>query len=273
MTDHRPAWVPSDVDMERPSAARMYDYYLGGSHNLPADQELAEETIRAWPDVRHLAHANRAFLRRAVTFLAEAGVDQFLDLGSGIPTRDSAHQVAARVNPAARTMYVDVDPVTVGHGRALLAQEPLAGVVAADLRSPEAVLGLPEVRGFLDLGRPVAVLMLAVLPFVAEADHPAEIVAGYREGTAPGSYLAISHGTADYRPAQIRKVEDVYNQSSNSIALRSRRRLQELLQGYELVAPGLVDMIHWRPDGDGRADPLGGDVARYSMLAAVGRRD
>lgn len=272
MTGYRPAWVPSDVDMERPSAARMYDYYLGGSHNLPADQELAEATIRAWPDVRHLAHANRAFLRRAVTYLAEAGVDQFLDLGSGIPTGQSAHEVAARVAPGARTVYVDLDPVTVGHGRALLEEVPGATAVRADLRRPELVLGLPEVRGFLDFARPVAVLMLAVLPFVSEADDPAEIVAGYREGTAAGSHIAISHGTGDYRPARIRKVEDVHEQPSSSIALRSRRRLGELLEGYELVPPGLVDMIHWRPDADAAADPLGGDVTRYSMLAAVGRK-
>lgn len=271
MTGYRPAWVPSDVDMERPSAARMYDYYLGGSHNLPADQEMAEATIRAWPDVRHLAYANRAFLRRAVTFLAEAGVDQFLDLGSGIPTRDSVHEVATRIDPGARTVYVDSDAVAVSHARALLADVPGATAVQADLRDPEALLALPEVRGFLDFGRPVGVLMLAVLPFVAEADDPAEIVGRYRDATAPGSYLAISHGTGDYRPAETRKVEDVYTQASNSIALRSRRRLGELLAGYELVEPGLVDMIRWRP-GD-EPDPLGGDVTRYSMLAAVGRRD
>lgn len=271
MADHRPAWVPSDVDMERPSAARMYDYFLGGSHNLPADQDLAEETIRAWPDVRHLAHANRAFLRRAVTFLAGAGIDQFLDLGSGIPTGDSVHEVAAPMSPAARTVYVDCDPVAVGHGRALLADVPGATAVLADLRDPAALLALPEVSGFLDFDRPVAVLMLAVLPFVAEADDPAAIIAAYRAATVPGSYLALSHGTGDYRPTEARRVEDVYTQASHSVAPRSRRRLGELLAGYELVPPGLVDMIRWRPES-GFRDPLGGDVARYSMLAAVGRR-
>ena len=272
MTGYRPAWVPSDVDMERPSAARMYDYYLGGSHNLPADQELAEATIRAWPDVRHLAHANRAFLRRAVTYLAEAGVDQFLDLGSGIPT--GAERPRGRRARRARgpDVYVDLDPVTVGHGRALLEEVPGATRCEADLRRPRAVLGLPEVRGFLDFARPVAVLMLAVLPFVSEADDPAEIVAGYRHGHGGG----LPHRD---QPRDGRLPAGADPQGGGRA-----RTVEQLHRAAEPAAPrGTAGGVRARAAGTGghdplaagrrtgAADPLGGDVTRYSMLAAVGR--
>jgi S-adenosyl methyltransferase len=135
------------------------------------------------------------------------------------------------------------------------------------------VLADPELTGLLDLSRPVAVLMFAVLPFVPDEDDPWAIVAAYRDATVPGSYLAMSHGTDDYRPAQAHKVVDVYTRASHTMTLRSRERIGSLMAGYKLVPPGLVDMIHWRPEPEGALpDPLGGDVARYSMLAAVGRR-
>ena len=269
---HRPVWAPDDIDIETPSAARMYDYYLGGSHNFAADRELAEQTIQAWPDAPHLCRANRALLRRVVAYLA-GGVDQFLDLGSGIPTVGAVHEVARELNPNARTVYVDSDAVAVAHSRALLDGVPHAGVVHEDLREPERVLADPELTDLLDLNRPVAVLMFAVLPFVPDEDDPWAIVAAYRDATAPGSYLAMSHGTDDYRPAAAHKVVDVYTRASHSMTLRTRERIGSLLEGYELVPPGLVDMIHWRPEPEGDLpDPLGGDVTRYSMLAAVGRR-
>jgi hypothetical protein len=272
MTQHyRPTWAPDEVDIDTPSAARMYDYYLGGSHNFEADRRLAEETIRVWPDLRHLARANRAFLRRAVTALAASGVDQFLDLGAGIPTVGSVHETALAANPHARTVYVDADLVAVAHGTALLADRPHTAVVHADLRDPAAVLGDAALSGLLDLRRPVAVLMLAVLPFVPDADDPAAIVAGYRDATAPGSHLVLSHGTDDYRPEAAHRAEEVYRRASHAMTLRSRAEVAALLDGYELVEPGLVDVIHWRPDPQ-VPDPLDGDVARYSMLAAVGRR-
>lgn len=270
--DDRSGWVPWGVDVERPSAARMYDYYLGGSHNFPIDREVAEETIRAYPDARHLAHANRDYLRRVVTFLADAGVDQFLDLGSGIPTRNNVHEVAFWSNPSARTVYVDSDPVVIAHSSALLADVPTAIVVRADLRDAALVLGNPVVRDFLDFQRPIAVLMLAVLPFVAESDNPADIIAAYRQPMVEGSYIALTHGTGDYRPAETAKVVDLYTRASQPITWRSREQVARLLAGFELVPPGLVDMIHWRPDGATESpDPLGGDVARYSTYAAVGR--
>ncbi|HET9169755.1 MAG TPA: SAM-dependent methyltransferase [Actinospica sp.] len=271
MTQHRPIWAPDDVEIEKPSAARMYDFYLGGSHNFAADRQLAAQTIEAWPDVAHLCQANRAFLRRSVTHLASIGIEQFLDLGSGIPTAGNVHEVVHAVNPKARVAYVDADAVAIAHSKALLAEIPGATAVYADLRDAEAVLGHPQVAGFLDLSQPVALLMFASLPFVPDEDDPVGIVAEYRNATAAGSYLALSHGTSDYRPEAVRRVESVYTQASHAMRLRDRATIGAMMDGYELLEPGLVDIIDWRPDPQSPPDPLGGDVSRYSMLAAVGR--
>lgn len=269
---HRPPWVPDEIDIETPATARMYDYYLGGSHNFAADRVLAEQAMQAWPDARHFVAANRAFLRRVVTLLAGWGIDQFLDLGSGIPTSGNVHEVAHAVNPAARALYVDSDAVAYAHGTALLADVPYASFLHADLRDPEAVLQSPELKATLDLSRPVAVLLFLALPFVPDADNPGAIVASYRDATVPGSYIALTHGTGDYRPEVIGAVSQVYQQASHSMTLRSRSRIAEFLDGYELVEPGLTDTIAWRPDPEAPEDPLGGDVSRYAMYAAVGRR-
>ena len=270
---HRPTWAPDEIDIERPSAARMYDYYLGGSYNFAADRALAEQNMRAWPDMPHITRANRAFLHRAVAFLSRAGIDQFLDLGSGIPTNGNVHDVARANNPEARTVYVDVDPVAVAHSTALLADLSFATVIHADLRDPETVLEHPVLPQYLDLSRPVAVLMFAVLHFVSAQDGPTEIIATYRAASAPGSYLALSHGTDDYRPADAVQAKSVYTRASHALTFRSRDQVMSLTDGYELVDPGLVDIICWRPDPlDTSPDPLDGDVRRYSGYAAVGRK-
>jgi len=272
MGTYRPAWAPDVVDLETPSAARMYDYYLQGSHNFAADRQLAEAALKAWPETPYMCRANRAFLRRAVTYLAEQGIDQFLDLGSGIPTAGNVHEIARSVRPEARTVYVDCDAVAYAHGRALLEGDPLATYLQADLRDPEAVLANPELTGFLDLDRPVAVLMLMTLHFVPEDDDPAGIVTAYREAVAPGSYFVFSHGTNEYRPAETGVITKVYTRASHGIVPRDRARIRELTAGWELLEPGLVDVIHWRPDpAELEDDPLGGDVTRYSTFAAVGR--
>jgi SAM-dependent methyltransferase len=272
MGSYRPEWAPDIIDLETPSAARMYDYYLGGSHNFAADRELAERALKAWPETPYMCRANRAFLRRAVTFLAERGVDQFLDLGSGIPTSGNVHEIAEAVLPEARTVYVDCDAVAYAHGRALLAGNPRASYVQADLRDPEAVLSSPEVTRMLDLSRPVAVLMLMTLHFVPDDDDPAGIVAEYREAVAPGSYFVFSHGTNEYRPADTGGITKVYTQASHGIVPRDRAQIRDLATGWELLEPGLTDVILWRPEpAELEDDPLGGDVSRYSTFAAVGR--
>lgn len=254
----------------------MYDYFLGGSHNFAADRELAEQALSVFPDAPYVVRANRAFLRRAVTMLCSLGIDQFLDLGSGIPTVGNVHEVAHASNPAARIVYVDSDPVAAAHSAALLADEPLVQVLRADLRDPELVLREAAADGRLDLSRPVAVLLVSVLPFIPDVDDPAGVVTAYRDGTVSGSYLSISHGTNDYQPEAVGEVEGLYTRTTQPGVFRSRAQILDLMPGYELVQPGLVDAILWRPEAsegdDDHPDPLGGDVTRYSLLAAVGRR-
>ena len=221
----------------------------------------------------HIARANRDFLHRAVTHLSGLGVDQFLDLGAGIPTGGNTHDVALALNPEARTVYVDVDPVAVAHSTVLLQDVPNATVVHADLRDAAGILHRSEVPAFLDLDRPIAVIMLAVLHFLGPEDDADGVVAAYRDCTAPGSCLVVSHGTADYRPVSARKAADVYARASHRLTFRSRDEVAALLDGYELEPPGLVDIVHWRPElGGGEPDPLGGDVTRYSGYVAVGRK-
>ena len=274
MSNHHLDWAPDEVDTERPSAARMYDYYLGGSCNFAADRALAEENLRNWPDMPLIARANRDFLHRAVTHLSAQGVDQFLDLGSGIPTVGNTHDVALSLNPEARTVYVDMDAVAVAHSTVILQDVPNAIVVHADLRDPAAILERTEVPAFLDLSRPVGVIMLAVLHFLAPEEDAPGVVAAYRAGTSAGSYVVISHGTGDYLPERARRAEGVYARASHRLTFRSRAEVLELLEGYELEEPGLVDVIGWRPElSSGEPDPIGGgDVARYSGYVAVGRK-
>lgn len=250
----------------------MYDYFLGGSHNFAADRALAEEYIKVLPDMPQIARAQRRVVHRMIRYLLSAGVTQFLDLGSGIPTAGNVHEIAQAANPKARVVYVDSDAVAVTHSRSILADAPNAEVLRADLRDPDSVLADPIVTSLLDFSQPIAVLMIAVLHFVADEDDPAEVVAAYRDATAPGSYLAITHATSDYKPELARRAEAVYTRASHQIRYRSRPQILDMLAGYELVEPGLADLILWRPDPDIGPDPLGGDVRRYSGYAALGRR-
>jgi hypothetical protein len=262
------------VAQHQPNTARIYDYWLGGTHHFPEDRELGERMKQVVPDIEQVARANRAFLRRAVRVMARAGIDQFLDLGSGLPSEGNVHETAREVNPAARTVYVDIDPVTAEFGRAMLLGTPGVELLTADLRDVESVLGSDEVGRCLDLSRPVGLLMVAMLQFVPDQDDPAAVVAAYRDACAPGSYLVVSHVTTEYNPQQVRAATQAYKPATLPFTPRSRAKIASLLGGYELLPPGLVDVIHWRLDLQdvGSADPLGGDVARYSLLAAVGRR-
>ena len=226
--------------------------------------------MAVWPDSPHIARANRDFLRRAVNSAAAQGIDQFLDLGSGISTAGNVHEIAAVSNPAARTVYVDNDQIAVAHSMNLLAANTHAWVVHADLRDTQAVLA--EARNRLDFGRPVAVLMFAVLHFVPDEDAPAGVVDAYRAATVPGSLIAVSHATNDYDPERIEEIEQVYRGATAGLTGRSHKQITALLTGYDLVPPGLVSMIEWRPDPDAPTDPLSGDVRRHSAYAAVGVR-
>jgi SAM-dependent methyltransferase len=267
----RPEWAPPEVDIERPSVARVYDYNLGGSHNFAADRAMAEQLAAAIPDMPAANRANRALLRRIVRFLAEAGIDQYLDLGSGIPTVGNVHEVARRVRPDSRVVYVDIDPVAAAHGRAILADDPLCGVVQADLRDVDIVLGSPQVTSLLDFGRPVAVLIMAVLHFVPDASNPAGVIGRYRDATGPGSYLAISHGTGLEDGEQAAVLAEATRRASMDPAARGPAEVEKLFAGYDLVEPGIVYAPVWRPEPD-QVDEFNGEHRRSRLLAGVGVR-
>ncbi len=246
----------TDIDVSTPSPARIYDYWLGGSHNFAVDREVGSRAAAAMPTLPAAIRANRAFLRRVVHHLAtEQGVDQFLDLGSGVPTVGNVHEVAQAANPDARVVYVDIEPVAVAHGRRLLADNDRATVIRADLRQPDDVLARPELNSVLDLSRPVAVLMIAVLHFLPDTDRPGDIVRSYRNRITPGSFIALSHAADDDElpTEQATMVEDYQKSTAVPFVHRDPDVLAEWLSGMDLVPPGIVLTNQWRPDTDPEA--------------------
>ncbi|GAA1097037.1 MULTISPECIES: SAM-dependent methyltransferase [Kitasatospora] len=264
----QPNWVPAGTDLEKPNAARMYDYYLGGSHNFEADRQMARKAVELWPELPRIMRANRAFLRRAVQYLAESGITRFLDIGSGIPTFGPVHEAARRTAPDARVVYVDNDPVAVAHSRLLLEDDPLSSVVQADLRHVDDLLARPEVSGLLAAGEPVAVLLVAVLHFVPESDDPHKLVAALRDALPPGSALVLSHASLEGRPDQAGSHQDLYRKTPTPLTMRGREAIEAFFDGFELVEPGVVYLPEWRPD-----DPqeVGPHPERMTGVAGVGR--
>ena len=265
----RPEWAPVGIDLDRPSAARVYDFYLGGFHNFAADREMGRQAVQMWPELPEIMRSNRGFLRRAVEFLVDAGVRQFLDLGSGIPTVGNVHEVAQRLAPDATVVYVDNDPVAVEHSHAILAGDDRTAVVQADLRDPDTVLADPAVRAMLDLGRPTAVLMVAVLHFVPDEDDPAGLVARFRDAMPAGSYLALSHATAGEQADRAAEHRGLYQRTATPMTMRTLERVEQLFDGWELVEPGLVYLPQWRPEP---GTPALDRPERMPGLAGVGRK-
>jgi hypothetical protein len=260
----RPSWAPEGIDLDRPNAARMYDYALGGSHNFAVDREMVEKVEAIQPGSSLVAHANRGFLRRAVSYCLDMGIRQFLDLGAGIPTSGAVHEVAQARIPDARVVYVDADPVAVAHGRAILAGNPYTTALAGDVRRAAELLADPAVTEVLDLSQPVAVLLIAVLHFVPDEDDPYAIVSGIRDRLVSGSHLVLSHGCQDERPEVAEKVRQAYRGTATPLALRPRDAIAQLFTGFDLVDPGLVWVTAWRP-----REP---EPERNEMLAGVGRK-
>jgi len=263
-----PDWVPEGIDADRPTAARIYDYLLGGFHNFAVDREVARAAMAAMPDVATQAKANRAFVHRAVRYLVGQGVTQFLDLGSGIPTLGNVHEIARQASPEARVLYVDIDPIAVAHGRHILAGTPGVAVVQADLRAPETVLAAPETRETLRLDRPVAVLAVAVLHAVPDADAPAAVLARLRDALRGGSWLTIAHGTHDSRPEEAGRLTELSSRTNTPLTTRTRDQIAAFFDGYELVEPGLVWAPQWRPDPP---ESVPAQPERSGNLVGVGR--
>jgi hypothetical protein len=225
-------------DAGKPAVARMYDYLLGGTYNLPVDRVAVDGLRTRLPEVTDIAWANRGFLQRAARWLAETGVEQFIDLGAGLPTANNTHEAVQKIRPDARVVYVDNDPDVVTAAAHLLTGVPAAAAIAGDLRAPEALLGDPTVRSLIDFSRPVALLMVAVVHFVPDEDDPAGLVHRYLERLVPGSYLALSHATFDRQPAaRVAEVEATYAGSTNPLHARGREEVSRFFDGLQIVPP------------------------------------
>jgi SAM-dependent methyltransferase len=243
-------FAPSQIDTSRPHPARMYDFYLGGKDNYPVDRQAARQVLAAAPELRITARDNREFLRRVVRFLVgDAGIRQILDIGTGIPTAGNVHEVGQQIAPEVRVAYVDNDPIVHVHANALLTGAGATSIVLADLRDPAAILAHPQVRDLIDFTRPVAVLLVAILHFIADAEDPAGIVAVLRDALAPGSYLVLSHATGDVRPGAAARAAAVYDGATSSLTLRSREEIERLFAGLDILEPGVVQLPLWRPQG------------------------
>jgi hypothetical protein len=267
--DPRSEQVPKGVDVSQPSAARVYDYYLGGACNFAVDRELAQQVAKAVPWVNDTARENRRFLRRAVRYCVNNGIRQFVDIGSGTPTVGNVHEVALEMDPSCRVVYVDNEPVAVAHSQLLLEGHDNVGVVRADLRDPDAVLGAEKTRALIDFDEPVAILMVALLHFIPDEENPVEVIGRYRDAVAPGSYLAVSHVTEDVFGDQIRKLVEVYEDSANPVTARTHDDVMRLFAAFELVDPGLVWTASWRPEP---GDPIRPDPESCAIYAGVGRK-
>lgn len=269
MPAERPPWAPQNIDLDKPNAARVYDYYLGGGCNFQHDRDFAEKFLELVPGVDKSLRANRAFLGRAVRFCVNAGIRQFLDIGSGIPTVGNVHEIAQKMAPECRIVYVDNEPIAVAHSETILEGNDNAAVLQADLCDPETILSSASVRRLIDFDEPMALLMVAVLHFVPEPSDPRSAIARYLAPMASGSYFVVSHGTShgfdDMPPGADRE----YDRTTTPFISRTRQQVQDLMAGTELVEPGLVWTPQWRPDSP---EDVGDRPELMAIFAGVGRK-
>ena len=265
-------WIPQQVDPNVPSMARAYDYLLGGAHNFAADREVANAAESIMPGARRIARSNRSFLRRAVQFLVESGVRQFLDIGSGIPTVGNVHEIAQDAEEKCQVVYVDKDPIAVAHSELLLAGNPRARVIQADIRDIDAIFDHPHTQRLLNFNEPVGLLTVMMLHFVPNAWNPAGLLAQYRQRLCSGSYLVLSHVTADQRPDQITEAARMIKKSNSidQLSFRNHEEVVAFFNGFELAEPGVVGCGLWRPSAPGDvSDDYEDNVHVY---AGVGRK-
>ncbi|WP_432871593.1 SAM-dependent methyltransferase [Microbispora rosea] len=261
--------APGGFDVTQPNVARMYDYYLGGKNHFPADRAAAERIIElSQGHVREAVRENRAFLGRAVRYLAaECGIRQFLDLGAGLPTQGNVHEIALKEAPDSLVTYVDNDAVVAAHARALLEGDPRVRFLEGDLRRPEEIVAAASAAG-LTFDRPVALLLVACLHFVPDEEDPEGIVAAYREVLPSGSHVVISHACSDPIPEAMAAAGGVYGRANAPFEARPAARIARFFDGFDMVGPGAVPLNEWRPELD--ALPLRGGF--LPVLGGVGRR-
>ncbi|MFF7751528.1 SAM-dependent methyltransferase [Streptomyces sp. NPDC007971] len=263
-------WPADRIDTENAHSARIYDYILGGKDYYPADREAGDAMAREWPALPVHMRANRDFMNRAVRWLAEeAGMRQFLDIGTGIPTSPNLHEIAQTVAPASRVVYVDNDPIVLTLSQGLLASAPegRTSYIEADFRDPAAILRAPELRETLDLGKPVALTAIAIVHFMLDADDAVGVVRRLLEPLPPGSHLAMSIGTAEFAPEEVGRVAREYAARNMPMRLRTIGEAHEFFDGLELVGPGIVQVHKWHPDGSGEKDIRDEDIAMYGAVA------
>jgi hypothetical protein len=263
--------LPPEIDTSRPHSARMYNYFLGGKDNFAADRETADKALAAWPAMATAARENRAFLGRAVRYLTqEAGITQFLDIGSGLPGVGNVHEVAQEACPSARVVYVDYDPIVLAHGRALLQSKPegRSVYIRADMREPETILNHPVTRATLDFTRPVALMLVSVLHFVTDEDQVRRIVGPLVDALVPGSYVAASHATAEFAPAATAEAGRAYTRGGVDVIGRDGDVFAGLVfRGLTLVPPGVVVVSEWRPEPGELLPPPRADVSNNGAVA------
>ncbi|MFC4530121.1 SAM-dependent methyltransferase [Sphaerisporangium dianthi] len=269
------AGLPPGIDTSRPSVSRVYDYFLAGKDNFAVDREVAEMALRIAPDARDAARANRAFLRRVVRHLAaDEGIRQFVDLGSGLPTQGNVHQIAQRIDPSARVVYVDNDPIVLTHGRALLATNGTTTVIQADACDPEAVLADPTLREFIDFSQPIGLLMFSILHHINDADDPGGIARTLRDALPSGSFLAMSNfcNPGEENPEaskQALAAEKLFNEHMGTGRWRTREELTGFYGDFEMLEPGLVPLAEWRPEP---GDEWETSLTYYTFVGGVARK-
>jgi hypothetical protein len=252
-----------------PSAARIYDYLLGGKDNYPADRAVGESMIAQLPNVRLAVEWNRAFLRRVVRYLVgEAGIRQIIDIGAGMPTAGPTHEIARQACPAAKVVYVDHDPVVLAHARSMLHGVPNTAIIRQDLLKPDAILADPVLRGMIDFDEPVAFMFLSILHFVSGEDDPAGLIARLLAPFPAGSHVAISHATPDSVP-EVSDVERVFDEATEQAHVRSRSDIAKLVTGMDMIEPGLAWPPEWRPDP---GDEIPGNAAESYYCVVVAKK-
>ncbi|GAA5052928.1 SAM-dependent methyltransferase [Nocardia callitridis] len=259
-----------DLRQDRPHTARMYDWYLGGKDHYEVDRERAEEVARVFPTVALAARVNRGFMHRVTDWLAgDAGIRQFIDIGTGIPTEPNLHQIAQGAAPSAHVVYVDNDPIVLAHARALMTgtSEGRTAYVHADVNEPKSILSAPELLATIDLSKPVALSLIALLHFVPDDLDPHGTVATLLDALAPGSYLVLSHASPDFDAVTFERIDKIYRESGLATQFRTRAEFSRFFEGLTLVEPGITVPHRWRPTDVDPPESLDAQVSFYSAVA------
>ena len=259
-----------DLQTDRAHGARIYDYILGGKDNFAADREAGENSLRLWPALRVHMQANRSFMHRVARFLAtECGIRQFLDIGTGLPTSPNLHEIVQSVDPTARVVYTDNDPLVLAHARALMlgTAQGSTAYLAADMRDPQTIISAPEFRRTLDLNQPVGLLLIAIVHFIEDDAEALRVVRQVLDVLPAGSYLAMSIATDEFDPIPLAEVQREYRRLGETLNFRDRGTALAFFDGLKLVEPGLVQVHKWRPDGSEAPEIADKDIAMYGAVA------